>query len=47
MIISVYSVKNLHALFSKHGASDAKKTKKNEHCSDKRTLMAQAGEAEG
>lgn len=25
MIISVYSVKNLHALFSKHGASDAKK----------------------
>lgn len=28
MIISVYSVKNLHALFSKHGASDAKKNQK-------------------
>lgn len=24
MIISVYAVKYLHALFSKHGASDAK-----------------------
>lgn len=24
-----------------------KKHKKNEHCSDKRTLVAQAGEAEG
>lgn len=45
MIISVYAVKYLHALFSKHGASDAK-TQEEPALLGQEALVALAGEAE-